>query len=204
MKPYAFLILLLSLIYYGIAQPPKKDEWYIIARATRSKAAIIYNNFNLFDSTISHVGFAKQNNSGNFYVYHINPVNNVNAFIVDSLEGFLSPPDIFCYSLWRLSLTIKESNKLKKFVESYLCVKVEFDFDFDLNNSYNKLYCSEFVWLGLNAAGLTSKPWYKNLKESNLKYFLEREEIYYIPPDFFENLPFVNLMRREFFKQGTN
>ena len=192
------LLIVALYLHINIAQPQIANNWYLITRGTKTKVNIICKNFNLYDSTITHLGLAKEATNGEMIIYNINPVKDCNAFTIDSLQSFLSPPDIFCYSLWQLKLSPKSKRGLDKFIQGYIGKYVTFDFDFNLENGSENLYCSEFVWLALSAIGYNINVTHKDLSNDNLKSFLKRDDIYYIPADFFEKLPFVKMIHKRF------
>ncbi len=165
------------------------NKIYILARGTKSKQNIIVKVFNISDTNFTHIGIGYFDIETNkFNIYNINPSRGQNAFTIDSIPSFISPPDIYYYGIWEINIGLRKVNKARKVMQKYKKLTVNFDYDFLLDNRKSSLYCSEFVWLFLNEIShshFNFLPVSKELNFDNLNSLLNRKTFIYIPVDFF-------------------
>lgn len=168
----------------------KDNEIYIVCRATKNKQSIITKDFNLKDSLITHIGLGiKSGNDLKIYnVSNTKKSDKGSSLLVESLDAFLKVDDLIAYSVWSIKIGDK-INKLNVLLEDMSKRKVEFDYDFSLENGEEKLYCSEFVYKMMILSEIINnvKPTVKTLNTfySNA---LKKNELHYIPVDFFQGM----------------
>jgi len=173
----------------------QNNSYYIIARGTKSKQHYIGTRFNTINDSITHIGIGLSISSV-LKIYNVNPVKGANAFEVESFESFINESDLCYYGIWKLELETNESDILKSVIEKLDTAGIRFDFDFKISSDFQKLYCSEFVWMLLKSVNeiYNFKPISKDTKLLGLSGILKRDVLVYIPVDFFlafNNLTFI-------------
>lgn len=166
------------------------EKLYMIARGTKSKQGIISKNFNSADTNITHIGLAYYElPTRKLKIYNISTEKKLkNALVVESIEEFVSPKDIFYLGIWECSLKKSQFLKVKKVLSGYERRLITFDYDFDLQNADSSLYCSEFCWNILNSVStgqFSYKPKTKLVTNSFFKNVIGRDTLTYVPVDFF-------------------
>lgn len=171
-------------------KPTTDYEIYIVCRATKNKQNIIAKDFNLKDSLITHIGLGVKTNNG-LIVYNVSNFKksaSASSLVIESLDEFLKIDDLIAYSVWSIKVKdIVKIDKLYNLIKKSQEIKVEFDYDFSLDNGKTKLYCSEFVYNMLTLSGIIAnvEPVVKKLNPFYSKA-LKRNELEYIPVDFFQ------------------
>lgn len=161
-------------------------ECYIIARGTKSKQGFIAKQFNIINDSITHIGIGiKYKNE--FNIFNVNAIRNKNALTIESFESFINQEDLTYFGIWKIEIDNNQFNSLKNYLEQIADKYINFDYDFLIGNNENKLYCSEFIWLVTNELGIDFKFDLKkiNTVSLGLNSILKREELEYIPPDYF-------------------
>ncbi len=166
------------------------EKLYMIARGTKSKQGIISKNFNSADTNITHIGLAYYElPARKLKIYNISTEKKLkNALVVESIEDFVSPKDLFYVGIWECSLKKSQFLKAKKVLAGYERRFITFDYDFDLHNADSSLYCSEFCWNILSAVSqshFSYKPQTKLVTNSFFKNVIGRDTLTYVPVDFF-------------------
>ncbi len=163
---------------------------FLITRGTKTKQNIISKGFSLVDSNTTHIGIGLWDAGNNrMSILNVNSIRNKNALTLDNFETYSADPDIFYISIWVCELSKKEYQKTIQLFSLRSSSHINFDFDFDLHNDKNTLYCSEFCWSFLNeldSEKFSFKPTTKTLINNLQKLYLKKSKIEYIPVDFFE------------------
>lgn len=164
---------------------------YIIAKASSTKSSFISKKFNSNDTLITHIGLGYKRDE-EFLVIHVTDRENVkNALIKESLYDFTNTQNKTTYvSIWSIKTNEKELFNFIKNLKKAQSTTIEFDFDFQLNNGKNKLYCSEFCYKILHKTLpniIKIKP-QKIILDGLAKAYLKKDELVFYPVDFFQSL----------------
>lgn len=193
---FVILVLFIPLIIFSQVLF-KKNEIYIFARSTESKINIIAEDFNLRDKFITHLGIGYfENDSIKIYnVSNINKNNHDSSLIVENYESFIDLKDIKYVSIWSIKSKKCKMEIFKKSINSFCNLRIDFDNNFILNND-NLLYCSEFVYKVLKLTD--NKKFHFEPINKKLNQFyrsaLKRDELVYIPVDFYQSLNFKKVI----------
>ncbi len=165
-----------------------ENKIYVFCRGTKSKAGIIANKYSNLDKMISHVGVGYVENH-QIYIYNVTDIsdNSRSALVLDSVQSFISVPDVYYFSVWEYKSMKKELVKFKALCKNYQSRKITFDYQFNIADN-DTLYCSEYCSHILQKAipSLHFKPSRILLENKFYKTFLKRNELVYFPADFFE------------------
>ncbi len=198
---YLFLYSITSFSQFNLDQLANNfglhdSSFYLIGRGTKSKTKVI-SEYNFEIKSITHIGIAIATNKG-LKVYHVtdNVGLNQTAMKVESIREFLNNPDVQSFGLWACNLSMNEFNKALNVLDSFSHLLIKFDSHFSLGID-NNLYCSEYCSRVLNLINekkfrlITNKV---KIKDTFVKLFLRREELEYIPVDFFVKYNFIHLV----------
>lgn len=183
----------------------KENKIYIFCRGTKAKLSLIAHQFNLIDTNITHTGIGFVENE-RVSIYNVTDNSNhlKSALVLDSIESYISSPEVFFLSIWEFNNTIKEFHNLKFSLGEYQNRKVVFDSFFNINHD-DTLYCSEFCALILNEIGTDKylfRPTAISLNNPLYQSYLERKTLVYFPVDFFEsNKKFKLIFKHNFGKR---
>lgn len=176
----------------------KIDSVYLAFRGTNTKQGFFAKDFNIRDTSSSHVGLLL-NIKNTWKVFHVSDFNDVTSDLkCENVDVFfdVEKEKIIYAGIWGIN-QISDSNLivLKNELNLALKKKIKFDKSFELNNS-NKLYCSEFVNLML----LKIDPYKFNiplnkrvLKGIYKQYFQKDSLIYYSVDAFHFNNNFYKI-----------
>lgn len=162
------------------------NQIYIVLRGTETKAGLIVNQFNIYDSNPSHIGIGIYKND-DFLIYNVsdnyNEKRKDNLFI-ETLEDFVSVDGTVYYSIWKVNnLSFNEFEKIDKKLEESVEKKYIFDKYITLNN--NEYYCTEYVVEMLS----DKRDFEFTLREEEIngvvKLYLKRDSLIYYPVDGF-------------------
>jgi hypothetical protein len=166
----------------------RKSCVFLATRGTLSKQYLIGRMFNRFDTNSTHVAIGIIKNCS-IKIFSVEDRLGRNSQLrVSGLREFLHYPDMFYFSIWSVRMKSKETGSIIRTCNKMLQKKIEFDYDFDLNNG-DRFYCSEFCAEVLNKNAPRRrrlKPVSKNIY-GLYSNFLDRKLITYFPVDFFQD-----------------
>lgn len=165
---------------------------YFVCRGSNTKAAYIAKDYNIKDSLISHAGIGVyENKKLNIYNVNLNTIRgDSSALYINSLKEFSNHSNAIQYiAIYRYPIRKIQRKKIQNFLHQLPIKQIQFDNEFSLTNSKNKLYCSELIYLALKEARINTKNLVVKKKLNRLhSSILQRDSINYIPVDFFLHL----------------
>ena len=186
------LVTLLTFTNDALSQAyPKWDNQhiYLVGRSTSFKAGVIAKEFNIKDTMLTHIGLGIFIND-TFKIYNVSNSdqnNDGSNLLCQSIEEFTSISDILELKIFKKKVTKDKRNELIRNIRIYEHRKIVFDEAFLYQNS-DSLYCSEFVFNILKEVKIIKTPrvFFKTKTLSPFqRYALKRDELFYIPVDFF-------------------
>lgn len=178
------------------------DYIYIFTRSTKSKIGFIAEDFNIQDSLSTHIGIGFVE-KGRYIIYNVDNIkkgDNNSSLIREDYSSFIRLSDLYYSSIWQFKANKEQKIQLIKIIKRYESYVISFDDEFELNNSIQNLYCSEFVYLVLKELKLTNTfiPVSKELTEF-YKNILKKDFLEYIPVDFFQKLNYFYKVDSKFY-----
>lgn len=145
----------------------------VIVRNGNDEVSEAARNFNRRDKAYSHCGLI-QVEQDTVFVYHAlgGSYNPSQKLLRETLKDFCSGRDINKVAVFRYPLDDGESEKLSQWIYERYADALPFDLFFNFQTD-DQMYCSEFVFKGLNAA--------KN--DSLHKLLPQNEEVMYVAID---------------------
>jgi hypothetical protein len=127
-------------------------EGCLVTRSDNDFESLSLMNFLKRDKSYSHVGLAFKEDSS-FYVYNImtGAENPSGCCRRDRFDSFVNPSEKTGFGIFKYSLTPKETESLKTFMQAKHNSKLPFDIFFNLQKS-DSMYCSELVYKALKSA----------------------------------------------------
>lgn len=181
-----------ELMYSKIMKIVKEGD--IFLRNGVGKESDLIRKFAIKDSIYTHVGILLRDSFGNYRITHImGGVSNPKGTILqESISDFISEKGNDGFAIYRLKIGKRQLNKLKKYVDSLIRLKVTFDYKFSLK-SQDSLYCTEFIINGFNyvlSGRKIFRPVTKDISLMSAKYFLNTDCLVYYPIDLFTSSKF--------------
>lgn len=124
----------------------------VIVRNGNDEVSNTARSFNRKDKTYSHCGLI-QVEQDTVFVYHAlgGSYNPSQKLLRQTLRDFCSDEDIDKVAVFRYPLNDKESNALNSWIKDRYAEGLPFDLFFNFQTD-DQMYCSEFVFKGLNTA----------------------------------------------------
>lgn len=124
----------------------------VIVRNGNDEVSEAARNFNRTDKTYSHCGLI-QVEQDTVFVYHAlgGSYNPSQKLLRQPLQDFCNDADIDKVAVFRYPLNDKESNALSSWIKDRYVEGLPFDLFFNFQTD-DQMYCSEFVFKGLNTA----------------------------------------------------
>lgn len=159
---------------------------YIVGKLSNAKSSYV-RKYNDFYKDINHISIGYFIGD-EFYISHVSDrEDSKDAFIIEKWDNYLlSSSGYKKIVIWEYSGMYLNKNRFQNTIERYKESKVVFDFDFDLNNSKDTVYCSEFCYniLKESISGISFEPRTIILDDLE-KAYLGRDTLTYYPVDFF-------------------
>lgn len=167
---------------------------YLVCRGTKSKIPFIAENYNISNREITHIGIGICIED-ELRIFNVTDSykKNMSALILDSLQSFISSPDIYFFGIWQCQVSKKEIRNAISILDSMYHRNIQFDTSFTIDED-DILYCSEFC---VRVLRLINKKKYKvpvvekRIDDPFTKFFLKRDIVTYFPVDFFINIPYI-------------
>ena len=178
---------------------------YFVCRGTSHKVGLIAKEFNLKDSSLTHIGLGIFINDSLkiFNVSNDEKDKKNSNLLCQSFEEFANVQNIVTLRIYKKKVSRNKRKKIIYSLGNFNNKQIVFDYAFSLKNE-DSLYCSEFILKILNLSDVIKNlSKFENMKKLSefQKFVLKKDYLLYIPVDFFFLLKKVKL---EYIKNFAN